>query len=148
MGELVLDSKDSGTQAKRNCIQCGSCLGDKDFSCPNCGSNQQAVGQPHTRKVEDKGRQYNPYSNDPHSNPMQFQKGVALNKQFSDDSSLKEATTKDPKSKTNRDIVPYVSDDFLQCTDPTEMPRRKRRKDVDKHIEEVSKSCLDLAIDG
>jgi predicted RNA-binding Zn-ribbon protein involved in translation (DUF1610 family) len=142
---MFLDPKDKGTQAKRNCIQCGGCLGEKDFSCPNCGDNQQAVGQPHTRKVEDRGRQFNPYSNDPHSNPMQYQRGVPLNRAAS---VQKESEIKDPKEKADPDIVPHVSDEILQCTDPSEMPKRKRRKNVDKHIEEVSKSCLDLAIDG
>jgi hypothetical protein len=68
---------------------------------------------------------------------MQFQKGVPINRA---------ASTKDPKEGPNPDIVPFESDEILQCTDPSETRKRKRRKNVD--IEEVSKSCLDLEIDG
>ena len=147
MKELVLDPKDKGTQPQRNCIQCGSNLGEKDFACPNCGDNQQAVGQPHARKVQDKGRQFNPYSNDPNSNPMQYQRGVPLNRAAS---VQKKATVDDPKEKekVDPDVVPYESDEILQCVDPLEVANRKRRRNVYKHIEEVTKSCLDLAIDG
>lgn len=147
--ELVLDPKDKGTQPIRTCKQCGGNLGNKDFSCPNCGTNQQNVGQAHKRAPDEKGRQYNPWSNDPHSNPLQYQQGVPLNRAAS---IQKKSTIDDPKEKekekANPDIVPYESDEILQCTDPKEMLKRKQRKDVDKHIEEVTKSCLDLAIDG
>jgi len=146
MKELVLDSKDSGTQAQRTCTQCGSNLGDKDFSCPNCGNNQQNVGQAFQRKVQDKGRQYNPWSANPQSNPMQFQKGVNLNRAAS---IQKESDVDDPKEKdVDPNLVPYESDEILQCVDPSEVIKRKKRRNVDECVDEVSKSCLDLAIDG
>jgi len=145
MKELVLDPKDSGTQAHRTCTQCGGNLGEKDFACPNCGNNQQDVGQSYQRKVQDKGRQYNPWSANPHTNPMQFQKGVNLNRTAS---VQKETTSKDPKEKADPEIVPFESDEFLQCVDPAESLRKKKRRNVDEHTEEVTKSCLDLAIDG
>ena len=149
--ELVLDPKDKGTQAERYCIECGSCLGEKDFSCPNCGCNQQNVGQAHKRSPAQKGRQYNPFSNDPHSNPLQVQRGVPIPKMFDTNTNMqKEAVVEDPKEKekVDPDIVPYESDEILQCVDPSELHRRKNRRKVDDKLEEVSKSCLDLAIDG
>lgn len=78
---------------------------------------------------------------------MQFFKGVPLNRTAS---VQKEATVDDPKEKDtiDPDVVPYESDEILQCIDPSESLNRKRRRNVDKHIEEVTKSCLDLAIDG
>ncbi len=146
MGDMFLNPKDKGTQAKRTCIECGSNLGEKDFACPNCDSNQQSVGQAHKRAPDQKGRQYNPWSTDPHSNPLQYQRGVPLNRAAS---VQKKSEVKDPKEK-NKDpnIVPYESDEILQCVDPSETLKRKRRVNVDKHIKEVTKSCLDLAIDG
>jgi len=78
---------------------------------------------------------------------MLFQRGVPLNRAAS---TQKESKIKDLEedSKIDTDIVPHVSEDFLQCIDPSETPKRKRRRNVDEHIEEVTKSCLDLAIDG
>ncbi len=77
---------------------------------------------------------------------MQFFKGVPLNRAAS---VQKKAIVDDPKEKdVDPDKVPFESDEILQCVDPSEIHKRKRRKNVDKHIEEVSKSCLDLAIDG
>ena len=61
----------------------------------------------------------------------------------------KAASIKERKDKTKADpdIVPHTSDEFLQCVDPSEL-LRKKKKNVDEHTEEVTKSCLDLAIDG
>lgn len=114
-------------------------MGEDDFVCPNCNSNQQVVGQPHARKVQNPGRQYNPFSSDPGSNPMQFQKGAPLNT-----ASVKD---KDEKEDVDPELVPYESEDFLmQCIDPNEV--NKKRRNVDEDIEQVTKSCLDLEIDG
>lgn len=64
----------------------------------------------------------------------------------------KEAIIEDPKEKDKEkadpNIVPYESNEILQCVDPSELHRRKNRRKVDEKLEEVSKSCLDLAIDG
>ncbi len=82
---------------------------------------------------------------------MQVQRGVPIPKMFETSTSIqKEAIVEDLKEKdmVNPDIVPYKSDEFLQCVDPSELPRRKNRRKVDEKLEEVSKSCLDLAIDG
>jgi hypothetical protein len=78
---------------------------------------------------------------------MQFQKGQNLNRAAS---VQKEAIVADPKEKkkTNPNVVPFESDEILQCVDPNEVHRRKNRRKVDDKLEEVSKSCLDLAIDG
>ena len=70
---------------------------------------------------------------------------------FDTDTSMqKEAVVEDSKEKekVDPDIVPYKSDEILQCVDPNEVHRRKNRRKVDDKLEEVSKSCLDLAIDG
>lgn len=147
---MVLNPKDKGTQQKITCEQCGGTLGEDNFTCPNCTNSEVSVGDAYQRKVQPKGKQFNPHSNDPHKNPMQVQRGVPIRSFNASQHPLKEATIKDPKekSKVNRDVVPHASDDFLQCVDPSELPNRKKRRNVDKHIEEVSKSCLDLAIDG
>lgn len=82
---------------------------------------------------------------------MQVRKGVPIPKMFDTVVDVqKEATIKEPKhkDKADPDIVPHVSDDILQCIDPSELNRRKNRRKVDDKLEEVSKSCLDLAIDG
>jgi len=77
---------------------------------------------------------------------MQFQRGVPLNRAAS---VQKEAEVKDPKEKdVDPEVVPFESDEILQCTDPTETLVWKRRKDVDKHRYEVLNSTKDLAIDG
>lgn len=78
---------------------------------------------------------------------MQVLRGVPINRAAS---VQKEATVEDKKEKTkvDPDIVPHVSEDFLQCVDPSELPKRKNRRNVDEHTDEVTKSCLDLAIDG
>ena len=72
---------------------------------------------------------------------MQVLRGVPLNRAAS-------VEDKEEKAHTDPEVVPYVSKDFLQCADPSELPKRKKRRNVDEHIDEVTKSCLDLAIDG
>ena len=122
-------------------------MGEKDFTCPNCGSSQNYIGQPHEAKPDNKGRQYNLFSSDPHTNPMQFQKGTPLNRLSSQ---KKESAINDPEENNEADpeIVPYESNEFLQCIDPYSVTERKRRGNADDYIEEVTKSCLDLEIDG
>ena len=127
----------SSSQFRRTCLECGSNLGEKDFVCPNCGSNQQSVSDAHNHTPDKPGKQFNPYSNDPHSNPIQVQRGVPINRAAS---VQKESTVEDKKEKTKKDsdIVPHVSDDF----------KRKKNHNVDEQMDEITKSCLDLAIDG
>lgn len=68
--------------------------------------------------------------------------------QGTDTDMQKEAIVNDPKEEADPDKVPFESDEILQCVDPNELHRRKNRRKVDEKLEEVSKSCLDLAIDG
>jgi len=49
---------------------------------------------------------------------------------------------KDKKEKT------FTSEEIKQCPDINEVRKRNKYRSVDLNIEDVTKSCEDLAIDG
>jgi DNA-directed RNA polymerase subunit RPC12/RpoP len=126
------------------CADCGSAVSNgnpetdtpKSSQCPNCKGFNIVPGN--MKFTPDKpGSQFNPLSNDPHKNPIQVQKGVAI--AFNHKHVLKISEVEDNEEKKVKDT--YVSEEFLQCYDPSE--RKNRGIDDD-----ITKSCLDLEMDG
>jgi len=136
---LKLPGEKDPTQAISTCPYCNSCVDQKEYECPNCHQvitpNQ---GQPHPRKVPQKGERYKDYGP-----KLDYTvRGIPI-------AASKEAGKKDKKDE---DIAEHseetVKDQFSvkidQCIDPFE--KRNRNDDITE--EEVMKSCEDLAIDG
>ena len=143
---LGLKGDEKPHTAQRVCGQCGSPVDSGDVNtdtagagvCHNCGSTNIIITEP--KFTPDKpGNKFNPYSNNPDKNPQNI---AASSKCFN----LKKATIEDKEEQkddieedmgTARDS--FVSKEFLQCIDPNE----KRKK-----VEDITKSCIDLEIDG
>ena len=127
-----LDAPDpAGTMSK--CPQCKGTLKDPNVTeCPNCHSvfSKPMVGGPYLHLRDQKKQKPNNFN-------------IPLS---SDDSNITIAG-KDKKPERVKDD--YVSDEFKQCIDKP-LPRIKRKKNryVDNKLDDVSKSCTDLAIDG
>jgi len=136
---LKLPGEKDPTQAISTCPYCNSCVNQKEQQCPNCKQiitpNQ---GQPHPRKVPQKGERYDDYG----PKLDYISKGVPL----AASSSKIAKKHKDPDlAKHDKEIVrdKHISKEFNMCSDP----KRKKTDFVDKK-EEIMRSCQDLAIDG
>ena len=138
MKSLKLPGEKDPTQAISTCPFCNSCVDQKAQRCQNCKETIiPHQGQPHPRKVPQKGERYEDYG--PKHNfinrgvPIAASKQAGRNKRKDDAESDKD-TVKDR----------YISEEFDMCIDP----RRKNVRNVDDRKEEIMRSCLDLEIDG
>ena len=135
---LKLPGEKDPTQAICTCPHCNSCVDQKTHECQNC--HQIIVpnmGQPHPRKVPQKGERYDDYGP-----KLDFTfKGTPIS-----------ASSKIAKKHKNKDLAEHdketvrdehISEEFNMCTDP----KRKKTNFVDRK-EEIMRSCQDLAIDG
>lgn len=134
---LKLPGEKDPTQAISTCPYCNSCVDQKEQQCPNC---KQVItphqGQPHPRKVPQKGERYEDYG----PKFKYVDKGTIV-------ASKAKRVKNDEKdhAKHDKDTVrdEYISEEFNMCVDP----KRKRGK-YDDRKEEIMRSCLDLEIDG
>jgi len=139
MKPLKLPGEKDPTQAISTCPYCNSCVSQDCQQCPNCHQiitpNQ---GQPHPRKVPQKGERYEDYG--PSFDYTVKSRPIAASKQ---------AGRRDKKDKDlaehNKDTV---KDEFSAEVDMCIDPFEKKRRNVDVRKEEIMRSCLDLAIDG
>jgi len=120
--------------------------------CPSCGG-QLKVLDGVQRRVDQPGKQYNPFST---NTPMMIQPGQQiaaynLSKIKKADilgnfNKIKiEPDEKEEGELDNRVNPNFVSDDFKMCP---KAPQGLPTQYVDDSIDEVTKSCEDLAIDG
>jgi hypothetical protein len=121
------------TQAISTCPYCNSCVNQDIQICQNCGKTilpQQ--GNPHPRKVPNKGERYEEYGpKEKYITPLSpITSSLKTSKKEKDDAEKDKNIVKDK----------YISDEFNMCLDPYS-------KNVDDK-EDILKSCLDLAIDG
>ena len=131
MKPLKLPGEKDPTQAICTCPHCNSCVDQKTHECQNCHKIiVPNMGQPHPRKVPQKGERYDDYG--PKLDYI-IQAKSKRNKGI--------GKVRDPELEDDDDAF---SIEFDQCTDPLE--KMKRYDDVTS--EEVMKSCRDLAIDG
>jgi len=108
---------------------------DKPYSttCPNCDQQNAGVIEGLFKHQPDKpGKQYNPYS----TNTPMF---VSKEKPLASSNKNKIIIAKKEKKTKAKDT--FVSDEIKQC--PNE---RKIKEKVD--YDDITKSCLDLEIDG
>jgi hypothetical protein len=125
------------TQAISTCPYCNSSVNQREQECPNCHQvitpNQ---GQPHPRKVPQKGERYNDYG--PQLDYTVKGRPIAASK------TAKKEKDED-HAKHDKETVrdEYISDEFNMCADP-----RRKKRDFDDNKEDIMRSCLDLAIDG
>ena len=139
MKPLKLPGEKDPTQAISTCPYCNSSVAQDAQVCPNC---QQVItpnqGQPHPRKVPQKGERYEDYG--PSFGYTVRGRPIAASKQ---------AGRRDKKDKDlaehNKDTV---KDEFSAEVDMCIDPFEKKRRNVDVRKEEIMRSCLDLAIDG
>lgn len=136
------------------CRFCGSTLTSPDSKndavaptiCPNCGQeNAATIIGINEHKPDDKGKQYNPFSI---NNPMFAPKGlpmVSFNRKKILESQLT-TRKRDRKMKRVRDT--FLSKEIKQCPDLSEINSRRKKNKVVDNLEDITKSCEDLAIDG
>jgi len=112
------------------CPQCGAELSPEKRICPNCNIEGKVVGT-QDFKPDEKGKQYNPFSN---NIPMYIQKGRNI------------AASKSAKKKKKIPKVKnvFISEEIKSCPD---FNKRKKKKYVDNNLD-ITKSCEDLALDG
>jgi hypothetical protein len=140
MKPLKLPGEKDPTQAISTCPYCNSSVNQKEQQCPNC---QQVItpnqGQPHPRKVPQKGERYDDYG--PKFDFTVKGRPIAASKQAGGRVKKKDKDLAEHDEDTVKD---EFSAKFDQCLDP----RGVRIRNVDIKREEVMKSCEDLAIDG
>lgn len=139
MKPLKLPGEKDPTQAISTCPYCNSSVNQNEQRCPNCGQviipNQ---GQPHPRKVPQKGERYDDYG--PNLDFTIKGRPIAASSKIA----KKKRKEEDLAEHSDETIKDKFSVEFDMCADPFE----KKRKDDDVRKEEIMKSCLDLAIDG
>jgi hypothetical protein len=132
MKPLKLPGEKDPTQAICTCPHCNSCVDQKTHECQNC--HQIIVpnmGQPHPRKVPQKGERYDDY-------------GPKLDYIIQAGSGRGRKKDKDLAEHDEDTVKDEFSTEVDMCIDPFE----KKRRNVDVSKEEVMRSCEDLAIDG
>ena len=140
MKPLKLPGEKDPTQAICTCPHCNSCVDQKTHECQNC--HQVIVpnmGQPHPRKVPQKGERYKDYG--PSFDYTVKGRPIAASKQAAGRKNRKDKDLAEHDEDTVKD---EFSAEVDMCIDPFE----KKRRNVDVSKEEVMKSCDDLAIDG
>lgn len=139
MKPLKLPGEKDPTQAISTCPYCNSSVNQKEQQCPNC---KQVItphqGQPHPRKVPQKGERYKDYG--PSFDFTVKGRPIAASKQ----AGRRDKKDEDLAEHDEDTVKDEFSAEFDQCVDP----RRKYRRNVDMRKEEVMRSCEDLAIDG
>ena len=143
MKPLKLPGEKDPTQAISTCPFCNSSVNQREQQCPNC---KQVItphqGQPHPRKVPQKGERYEDYGKKldyvTQTVPIAASKQAGRRDKNKDHAEHDKDTVKDE----------YMSDEFSMCVDPRAESRRKNRGNVDVRKEEIMRSCTDLAIDG
>lgn len=102
-----------------------------DNVCPNCGAINSGVNVGfNDNHPSEKGKQYNPFSN---KDDMYVNQNINLNSSSKYNYKL---------SKKKKEDV--YKEEFYQCIDPKENNNLKN----DDNIDEIEKSCIDLAIDN
>jgi len=130
------------TQAISTCPHCNSCVDQWATQCQNCKEvitpNQ---GQPHPRKVPQKGERYEEYGP-----KNRFVNPVVPLASSSKKIIISKKRKNEDHAEHDKDTVKdeYVSDEFRMCSEP----KRKTVDNVDIRKEDIMRSCLDLAIDG
>ncbi len=138
MKPLKLPGEKDPTQAISTCPYCNSSVNQKEQQCPNCNQvitpNQ---GQPHPRKVPQKGERYDDY-------------GPKLDYTFKGTpiAASKQAGRRDKDEDLAEHDEDTVKDEFSADVDMCINPFEKTVKKDDITKEEVMRSCEDLAIDG
>jgi hypothetical protein len=119
------------TQAICTCPHCNSCVDQKTHVCQNC---QKVIvpnqGQPHPRKVPQKGERYEDYGP-----KLDYITQLASRRGNKD---------KDLAEHSDDTVKDEFSVDVKMCRHP----KRNNMRNVDVTKEEVMRSCTDLAIDG
>ena len=126
------------TQAISTCPFCGASVAQDSQECQSCHQvitpNQ---GQPHPRKVPQKGERYKDYGPKldylSQGIPLVASSKIARKKKDTD------------LAEHDKDILKdeYISEEFNMCSDP-----KRKKVNYDDRKEEIMRSCLDLAIDG
>ena len=126
------------TQAISTCPYCGASVSQDAQECQSCHQvitpNQ---GQPHPRKVPQKGERYKDYGPKldylSQGIPLVASSKIARKKKDTD------------LAEHDKDILKdeYISEEFNMCSDP-----KRKKVNYDDRKEEIMRSCLDLAIDG
>ena len=131
MKPIKLPGEKDPTQAISTCPYCNSCVDQDAYVCQNCG---QVItphqGQPHPRKVPQRGERYDDY-------------GPKMDYVIQAGSGRGRKKDKDDAKDSDDTVKDEFSVDVNMCIDPFE----KKRRNVDSK-EEVMRSCEDLAIDG
>jgi hypothetical protein len=155
MKPLKLPGEKDPTQAISTCPYCNSSVNQNEQQCPNC---KQVItpkqGQPHPRKVPQKGERYEDYG--PSFDFTVKGRPIAASKQAG---GRKRKKDKDLAEHSEDTVKDEFSEKFDQCLDPRGKNRRENRKEyredrreyrenADIKKEEVMRSCEDLAIDG
>ncbi len=148
MKPLKLPGEKDPTQAICTCPYCNSCVDQKTHECQNCHQIiVPKMGQPHPRKVPQKGERYDDY-------------GPKLDYIIQAGSGRGKKKDKDDAKDSDDTIKDEFSVDVDMCVDPFDKNnrrenrkehrenRREHRENVDINKEEVMRSCEDLAIDG
>ena len=135
---LKLPGEKDPTQAISTCPYCNSSVNQKVQECPNCHQvitpNQ---GQPHPRKVPQKGERYDDYGP-----KLDFTfKGTPI-------AASKQAGRKDKDEDLAEHSDDTVKEEFSVDVKMCRKPKRNNIRNVDITKEEVMRSCEDLAIDG
>lgn len=123
------------TQAICTCPHCNSCVGQKAHECQNC--HQVIIpnmGQPHPRKVPQKGERYEDY-------------GPKLDyiTQLASKDGGRRGKKDDDLAEDDEDTV---KDEFSTEVKMCRHPKRNNIRNVDVTKEEIWNSCEGLAING
>lgn len=123
------------TQSKAKCPYCDGCISIETCYCSNCKKNvNPIVGQPHKFRPQRKNERdpfYGP--RDKYVTPTQ-----------SIDINVKEINCASKKTKKKKPKM-YESEEFSQCMSKKELQNKLK---TDNKLNEVWKSCTELAIDG
>lgn len=142
--ELNFPDEPSPKKPKIICKMCGGQMKSPDSEkdevtdniCPSCGAVNSGVDVGfNDNGPSEKGKQYNPFSN---KDDMYVNQNDNLN------SSSKYNYKLSKKKKEDNYKEDVYKEEFYQCIDPEENNNLKNDDDID----EIEKSCIDLAIDN